>query len=77
MFQIEKNVPLPSVCDKYPFAQMEVGHSFAVPVDDTPQRTRMQICSSAQYYKKSRHKEFKWATRYDKDANAVRFWRLR
>ena len=50
MFQIEKNIPLPttnSARSKYPFAAMELYDSFAVPVETKAQVNSIRACASA------------------------------
>lgn len=64
--RIEKNVPLPQ---RYPFAQMEVGDSFAVP--EGISRTRVSI--AAMRY--GRDHKMKFTVRQMPD-RSLRCWRL-
>lgn len=66
MYQVEKNVPLPSRYSRYPFAQMEVGDSFEVPVDSA---------RNAQHavYQENRRGEKKFTFR--KMGDVARCWR--
>ncbi len=40
MIKIEKNIPIPSAENKYPFNEMEIGDSFLVECDSLPDVTR-------------------------------------
>jgi hypothetical protein len=69
MFQIEKNIPVPSKASLYPFRQMEIGDSFLVPADAiTRARSALTAFRSA-------NDNFKFATR-TLDGGALRIWRV-
>ena len=72
-YEIEKNVPRPNgvaARQEYPFRDMEIGDSFAVPVNLThkvqPAITQWQ----------RRHTDFKFVTRTDKAEGIIRVWRV-
>ena len=64
--KVEKNVPIPN---RYPFGEMEVGDSFAVP----PSTSRNNVAASASRYG-DKHK-MKFTVRKYKDG-AYRCWRI-
>jgi hypothetical protein len=63
--KIEKNIPIPG---RYPFGQMEVGDSFAIP----PSINRQTVSVAARRYSDKYNKTF--VTRKMPD-NTVRCWR--
>jgi hypothetical protein len=70
-FTIEKNVPLPSKCSTrraYPFAQMEVGDSFAFPL-----KAYRAVSNNSHMFAKRNGGKF--ATRKI-DAETGRCWRV-
>lgn len=79
--KIEKNVPLlpRAAYSAYPFAQMEVGDSFAVPVEKGGDVARLQkkMSTCALSYARSKHGLGKrFATRRSDDHSCVRVWRI-
>ena len=72
-YLIEKNVPYSAVeISKYPFAQMEVGDSFLVPIKDaSPSCIRT---SSAQFQRN--HPGFRFSIRISKKEGGTRVWRV-
>lgn len=69
MFQIEKNVPVPSGrCMKYPFADMKVGDSFVAP-KETVRGAQKAAWNWA------RDHDVKFATRTQRDGS-LRIWRI-
>lgn len=65
-YVIEKNVPLPSRANKWPFARMEVGDSVVIPAAEA-HRGR----SASQAIERS--KGWKFATR--RESGGLRIWR--
>jgi hypothetical protein len=82
MINIEKNVPAPSQQTgrprKYPFPSMEVGDSFAIPLQGimTPRgdKATAQVTSAAVFY--ARMHGMKFSIRTDNENNVVRCWRV-
>jgi hypothetical protein len=83
MFEVEKNVPMPPVYAgrnaKYPFADMEVGDSFAIPLDGVPamnggDRAVATLRSSA--IQRSKRHGGKYAVRTDREVGVARCWRV-
>ena len=79
MFELETGVEVPRAVrvhtkgeSKYPFAQMNVGHSFAVPVGEVPSKTLSTMRTTAYRYG-SEHKT-KFAVRLMD--TVVRVWRI-
>ena len=86
MYKIEKNVPLHNsprnghAFYKYPFFDMKVNDSFAVPVDPTTtlnyirvaNRVAIAICCQ---YKRPNNKGMKFCYRTDKVNRVIRVWR--
>lgn len=66
--KIEKGISIPTGKNKYPFAEMQVGESFAVPLS-----MKNNVRTNLNQFK-LRHKDFSFATRAnDKE---VRVWRV-
>lgn len=86
MYKIEKNIPVSAVIrngakqHKYPFFEMNVGDSFAVPVDPATQlgyiRVRNRICANVKLQKK-RQPDAKFITRTIRAENVIRVWRVK
>lgn len=86
MYTIEKNIPMPNSTRngvahyKYPFFTMNVGDSFAVPVDPTTtlgfirvaSRVATNICKQQ---KRPDNKDMKFSYRTDKVNRLIRVWR--
>ena len=88
MYTIEQNIPLPNVIrngvaqHKYPFFEMQVGDSFAVPVDPTTKLNYMQVRNrvSAAIYtqlKRPANGEMRFVLRTDKVNKVIRVWRIK
>jgi hypothetical protein len=86
MYKVEKNVPMPNATRngvpyyKYPFFSMNVGDSFAVPVDPTTTlnyirvANRLSTCICAQRKRKGNDgRDF--SIRTDKVNRIIRVWR--
>lgn len=79
---IEKNIPLPARVrgtqgrrSKYPFAQMEVGDSFAITaIEQTAYKLRNSIGNCAIKWVQKNAPERKFSTRIT--GNTVRIWRI-
>ena len=86
MYNVEKNIPLPNpirngvASYKYPFFTMNVGDSFAVPVDPTTTLNyirvgnRVAMAINAQK-KRSNNNNMKFCYRTDKVNRVIRVWR--
>lgn len=86
MYVIEKNIPMPNPTRngipsyKYPFFTMNVGESFAVPVDPTTTlnylrvANRVQVAITAQHKRKGNDGR-KFSYRTDKVNRVIRVWR--
>jgi hypothetical protein len=85
-FTITKNIPIPPVSGKgrdalYPFAQMDIGDSFAAPAEGytktgkprTAERVRGVLVNCARGYAAKHNPTAKFATRVI--GNTVRVWR--
>ena len=86
MYKVEKNIPKPTPTrngvsqSKYPFFTMNVGDSFAVPVDPTTtlnyirvaNRVAIAICNQ---YKRPNNNGMKFCYRTDKVNRVIRVWR--
>ena len=85
-YKIEKNIKMPNPIRngveqyKYPFFDMKVGDSFAVPVDPATQlgyiRVRNRITTAIAHQKK-RQEGVAFATRTMRDKNVIRVWRTK
>ncbi len=84
--KIDKNIPLPThkkgagKPNKYPFADMEVGDSFAIAVDENANvlNTRCSLHSSANSWAKYNKKNcsFKTQVTTDNGETYIRIWRI-
>jgi len=86
MYNIEKNIPVANIIrngvkqHKYPFFEMKVGDSFAVPVDPATQlgyirvQGRVRVAVSNQ---RKRQPDAKFITRTIKAENIIRVWRVK
>jgi hypothetical protein len=88
MYTIDKNIPLPPVTRnglpqyKYPFFEMNVGDSFAVPVDPTTTLNYKQVSQRVanailQQRKRPTNGEMNFCYRTDKETKCVRVWRIK
>ena len=85
-YKIEKNIKIPSPTRngveqyKYPFFEMKVGDSFAVPVDPSTQlgyiRVRGRV-ASAIHAQQKRQEGSKFTVRTMKDKRELRVWRTK
>lgn len=88
MYAIDKNIPLPNPIRngiaqyKYPFFEMKVGDSFAVPVDPTTKLNYLQVAKRVAVAIYAQHKrpangDMRFAFRTDKANRIVRVWRIK
>lgn len=70
-FKIEKGIPMPATNSVYPFASMEVGDSFAVPIAQ-----HKHLVSASQNYRRRHGKEVVFSIRRVDDETQVRIWRM-
>ena len=86
MYKVEKNIPMPNATRngvayyKYPFFTMNVGDSFAVPVDPTTTlnyiRVANRVAQSINAQKKrSNNNNMTFCYRTDKVNRVIRVWR--
>lgn len=90
-FKIDHDVPIPSKGElrrkqiNYPFARMEIGDSFAVPIPPTDsieamnkeiKRLRHSLVAQAGGVARSMGMNAKFISFYMPDENAVRIWRV-
>ena len=85
-YKIEKNIPMPEVLRngveqyKYPFFEMKVGDSFAVPVDPSTQLGYIRVSNrvaNAIYAQQKRQEGAKFTYRTFKDKRVIRVWRIK
>jgi hypothetical protein len=85
-YKIEKNIPMPNPIrngvetHKYPFFEMKVGDSFAVPVDPSTQLSYMRVgnrIASAINAQKKRQPKAAFTYRTFKDKREIRVWRTK
>lgn len=78
MYEIESGVPVPASARQgisaYPFAVMQVGQSFCVPITGTRIQTDGRIRNAIQRYVKQQQGAVKFTVR--KDGNSIRIWRV-
>ena len=79
MIKIDKNLPVPELevgrVAKYPYRQMKVGDSFAIPYDDDVdayRTTRNALACSRNLRKKG----IRFTSRKDSDNKVIRIWRI-
>ena len=88
MYTIEENIPMPNVIRngvvqyKYPFFQMNVGDSFAVPVDPATKLNYAQVSSRVAVAIRAQHKrpangDMQFAYRTDRQNKVIRVWRIK
>lgn len=86
MYNVEKNIPMPNATRngvasyKYPFFTMNVGDSFAVPVDPTTTlnyiRVARRVAKNMQDQHERKHNNgMKFSYRTDKVNRVIRVWR--
>jgi len=86
MYKVEKNVPMPNPTRnglayyKYPFFTMNVGESFAVPVDPTTTLNYIRVAGRVkmairQQRERKANGERNFAYRTDKVNRVIRVWR--
>ena len=86
MYKVEKNIPMPNPTRnglpyyKYHFFTMNVGESFAVPVDPTTTLNYIRVANrvSVKIQVQQKHKDNggrKFCYRTDKDNRVIRVWR--
>ena len=86
MYKVEKNIEMPNKMTngiahyKYPFADMAVGDSFAVPVDPTTTLNFIQVAKRVQnalQQAKKRQPDRTYAIRTMKHKKCIRVWRIK
>ena len=86
MYKIEKNIPIANITRngvkqyKYPFFEMNVGDSFAVPVDPATQLGYIRVQNRVTGNVAAQHKrqpDAKFITRTIKAENVIRVWRVK
>ena len=86
MYKVEQNIPMPNpTCNgvayyKYPFFNMNVGDSFAVPVDPTTTLNYIRVANrvAVKIQAQQKHKNNsgrKFCYRTDKVNRVIRVWR--
>ena len=86
MYKVEKNIAMPNPIRngvpyyKYPFYTMNVGDSFAVPVDPTTTlnylKVRARVSAAVSQLRKRKDNDGRtFATRMDKVNRVIRVWR--
>ena len=86
MYNVEKNIPMPNPARnglayyKYPFFTMNVGDSFAVPVDPTTTLNYLKVSGRVsmairQQHERSGNNGMKFSYRTDKVNRVIRVWR--
>ena len=86
MYKVEKNIAMPNPTRngvpyyKYPFYTMNVGDSFAVPVDPTTTlnylKVRARVSAAVSQLRKRKDNDGRtFATRMDKVNRVIRVWR--
>ena len=86
MYKVEKNIAMPNATRngvpyyKYPFYTMNVGDSFAVPVDPTTTlnylKVRARVSAAVSQLRKRKDNDGRtFATRMDKVNRIIRVWR--
>jgi len=86
MYKVEQNIPMPNPTRnglayyKYPFFTMNVGESFAVPVDPTTTLNYFRVTNRVQVAIDRQHKRKgndgrKFCYRTDKVNRVIRVWR--
>ena len=85
-YKIEKNIKMPAKMingvaqHKYPFFEMKVGDSFAVPVDPSTQLGYIRVANriaGAIYAQQKRQEGAKFTYRTMKDKRELRVWRIK
>lgn len=79
-YAIEKGLPIPDTmtqrATKYPFAKMEVGDSFFIPLTTQPKASaRSSLYMSIRAFNKANNKDFEVITRIID--NGMRVWRFK
>ena len=86
MYTVEKNIPMPNATRngvayyKYPLFTMNVGDSFAVPVDPTTTLNYIRVANrvAVKLYNQHKHKDNagrRFCYRTDKVNRVIRVWR--
>lgn len=69
MYKIDKNIPLPKTAAKYPFADMDVGHSFYA-----KDKNASTLYYAASKFKKANHVDWKFTVK--PEGTGARIWRV-
>lgn len=77
-FKIESDVPMPSRAGinepSFPFEEMRVGDSFAVPLHEHPHKIINKVRHAARHFKLRKGNGLDFATRVS--ATEIRIWRI-
>jgi hypothetical protein len=78
MYKIDKNIPVAKYAhNPYPFNQMDVGDSFAVPANGAALYiVQRRLTSSIAAYRKRGHGNERYTTARNVAENVVRVWRV-
>lgn len=82
MFTIEKNIPVTAPTgargprSKYPWPQLEVGDSFAMPTNGNAKSDRRRLLAAALSYAKKTGTRFVAGYESQGETNFVRVWRV-
>lgn len=80
--EIEKGIPIPPKCSgkigqfSYPFDDMEIGDSFAVPFGAESSRIQNKVSSAISMWKKRTASGAKFSTRVLREEGIIRCWRV-
>lgn len=80
MIKIDKNIPIyegnRGKKRKYPFSEMEIGDSFAIPCDEMKECHRIQCTIVSSSYRNKKVKGRMFTTRVSLANKEVRCWRI-
>lgn len=80
--QIEKGIPITPKCSgkpgqySYPFGDMQIGDSFAVPLGTESGRIQNKVSSAISMWRKRTGTAAKFATRVNREEGVIRCWRV-
>mgnify|MGYP006921468923 CR=1 FL=1 len=78
-FCIEHNIPVPmrrSVENRYPFAKLDIGDSFTIDVSTNYTAKVLDIHQCCKSFNKRNNTQIRITTRYIKNQNLIRVWRI-
>ena len=76
MYEIEIGVPIPEARNKYPFAAMQVGDSFSVPVPPGADASAFIAPIRTLCYQHGKRRGLKFAVRLCDARTTARVWRV-